>query len=64
MARLILNREGVDLVTHELARDIVMIGRAGLILTQDRLKQTKKPRLFERDWPLFVTRKKGVWTAD
>jgi pSer/pThr/pTyr-binding forkhead associated (FHA) protein len=28
MARLILNREGVDLVTHELVRDIVMIGRA------------------------------------
>jgi pSer/pThr/pTyr-binding forkhead associated (FHA) protein len=30
MARLVLNREGVDLVTHELARDIVMIGRAPL----------------------------------
>jgi pSer/pThr/pTyr-binding forkhead associated (FHA) protein len=28
MDRLILNCEGVDLVTHELARDIVMIGRA------------------------------------
>ena len=30
MARLILNRDGVDLVTHELVRDIVMIGRAPL----------------------------------
>src|SRR5512133_2180516 len=30
MARLILNRDGVDLVTHELVRDIVMIGRAQL----------------------------------
>jgi pSer/pThr/pTyr-binding forkhead associated (FHA) protein len=30
MARLVLNREGVGLVTHELARDIVMIGRAPL----------------------------------
>jgi pSer/pThr/pTyr-binding forkhead associated (FHA) protein len=30
MARLVLNCEGVDLVTHELARDIVMIGRAPL----------------------------------
>ena len=28
MARLILNCEGVGLVTHELVRDIVMIGRA------------------------------------
>jgi predicted component of type VI protein secretion system len=28
MARLILNYEGVDLVTHELVGDIVMIGRA------------------------------------
>jgi pSer/pThr/pTyr-binding forkhead associated (FHA) protein len=28
MARLALNCEGVGLVTHELARDIVMIGRA------------------------------------
>ena len=27
---MILNREGVDLVTHEFARDIVMIGRAPL----------------------------------
>jgi hypothetical protein len=30
MARLILNWEGVDLVTHELIDDIVMIGRAHL----------------------------------
>jgi pSer/pThr/pTyr-binding forkhead associated (FHA) protein len=30
MTRLVLHREGVDLVTHELARDIVMIGRAPL----------------------------------
>jgi pSer/pThr/pTyr-binding forkhead associated (FHA) protein len=30
MARLALNCEGVGLVTHELARDIVMIGRAPL----------------------------------
>jgi pSer/pThr/pTyr-binding forkhead associated (FHA) protein len=30
MARLVLNCEGVDRVTHELARDIVMIGRAPL----------------------------------
>jgi pSer/pThr/pTyr-binding forkhead associated (FHA) protein len=30
MARLVLNREGVDLVTHELIRDIIMIGRAPL----------------------------------
>jgi pSer/pThr/pTyr-binding forkhead associated (FHA) protein len=30
MARLVLNCEGVDLVTHELARDIVIIGRAPL----------------------------------
>jgi pSer/pThr/pTyr-binding forkhead associated (FHA) protein len=30
MARLVLNREGVDLVTHELTRDIIMIGRAPL----------------------------------
>src|SRR6267154_2417543 len=30
MARLILNCEGVGRVTHELARDIVMIGRAPL----------------------------------
>jgi pSer/pThr/pTyr-binding forkhead associated (FHA) protein len=28
MARLVLNCQGVDLVTHELVRDIVMIGRA------------------------------------
>jgi pSer/pThr/pTyr-binding forkhead associated (FHA) protein len=28
MARLVLNCEGVGLVTHELVRDIVMIGRA------------------------------------
>ena len=28
MARLVLNCEGVDLVTHEFFRDIVMIGRA------------------------------------
>src|SRR4029453_10126236 len=28
MARLVLNCEGVSRVTHELARDIVMIGRA------------------------------------
>ena len=28
MPRLILNREGVDLVMHEVVRDIVMIGRA------------------------------------
>jgi pSer/pThr/pTyr-binding forkhead associated (FHA) protein len=28
MARLVLNCEGVDPVTHELARDFVMIGRA------------------------------------
>ena len=28
MARLVLNYEGVGLVTHELVRDIVMIGRA------------------------------------
>ena len=27
MARLVLNCEGVDLVTHELVRDIIMIGR-------------------------------------
>src|SRR6266513_2680248 len=30
MARLVLNCEGVGLVTHEFARDIVMIGRAPL----------------------------------
>jgi pSer/pThr/pTyr-binding forkhead associated (FHA) protein len=30
MARLILNRDGVDLVTHELVRDFVMIGGAPL----------------------------------
>jgi pSer/pThr/pTyr-binding forkhead associated (FHA) protein len=30
MARLVLNCEGVGLGTHELARDIVMIGRAPL----------------------------------
>jgi pSer/pThr/pTyr-binding forkhead associated (FHA) protein len=30
MARLVLNCEGVGRVTHELARDIVMIGRAPL----------------------------------
>ena len=30
MARLVLNCEGVGLVTHELVRDIVMIGRAPL----------------------------------
>jgi pSer/pThr/pTyr-binding forkhead associated (FHA) protein len=30
MARLILNRDGVDLVTHELTRDLVTIGRAPL----------------------------------
>ena len=30
MSRLVLNCEGVGLVTHELARDIVMIGRAPL----------------------------------
>jgi pSer/pThr/pTyr-binding forkhead associated (FHA) protein len=30
MARLILNYEGAGRVTHELARDIVMIGRAPL----------------------------------
>jgi pSer/pThr/pTyr-binding forkhead associated (FHA) protein len=30
MARLVLNREGVGLVTHELARDILMIGRSPL----------------------------------
>jgi integrase len=30
MARLILNREGVDLVMRELGRDIIMIGRAPL----------------------------------
>jgi pSer/pThr/pTyr-binding forkhead associated (FHA) protein len=30
MARLILNRDGVDLGTHELVPDIVMIGRAPL----------------------------------
>jgi pSer/pThr/pTyr-binding forkhead associated (FHA) protein len=30
MAHLILNCEGVDLVMHELTRDIVMIGRAPL----------------------------------
>ena len=30
MARLILNRDGVDLGTHELVPDIVMIGRASL----------------------------------
>jgi hypothetical protein len=28
MARLVLNCEGVGLLTHELVRDIVMIGRA------------------------------------
>jgi pSer/pThr/pTyr-binding forkhead associated (FHA) protein len=28
MARLVLNCEGVGLVTHELLRDIVMVGRA------------------------------------
>ena len=30
MSRLVLNCEGVGIVTHELARDIVMIGRAPL----------------------------------
>jgi pSer/pThr/pTyr-binding forkhead associated (FHA) protein len=30
MARLVLNCDGVDLVTHELVRDIAMIGRAPL----------------------------------
>ena len=30
MARLVVNREGADLVTHELTRDIVTIGRAQL----------------------------------
>jgi pSer/pThr/pTyr-binding forkhead associated (FHA) protein len=30
MARLILNRDGVDLGTHELVPDMVMIGRAPL----------------------------------
>jgi pSer/pThr/pTyr-binding forkhead associated (FHA) protein len=30
MARLILNRDGIDLGTHELVPDIVMIGRAPL----------------------------------
>jgi pSer/pThr/pTyr-binding forkhead associated (FHA) protein len=30
MARLILNRDGVDLVIHELVGDVIMIGRAPL----------------------------------
>jgi pSer/pThr/pTyr-binding forkhead associated (FHA) protein len=30
MARLLVNRDGVDLVTHELVGDVVMIGRAPL----------------------------------
>ena len=30
MARLILNCDGVDLVTHELVGDVIMIGRAPL----------------------------------
>jgi pSer/pThr/pTyr-binding forkhead associated (FHA) protein len=30
MAHLVVNREEADLVTHELTRDIVMIGRAPL----------------------------------
>jgi pSer/pThr/pTyr-binding forkhead associated (FHA) protein len=30
MARLVVNREGADLATHELTRDIITIGRASL----------------------------------
>ncbi len=36
MARLILNRDGVDLGTHELVPDMVMIGRALMIRRYQR----------------------------